>query len=370
MKDPGTPQDSRQATRPSSATAIAPDQGIQRRGQALLGFAALALVMAYRYQPIFLFFPVQAFHLGLIFFAAGHLAEPAKSGELLRRLAHDARSWLGLCYAANLVAGVLTLLLIYLHLDPGGPSPDSIFDFFLGPFGCAEPYALFQPAWILIGIFFASAVFLVLAQVGNRLVIGATMLVSTGIAIVLCKGTAANTGLSLLAGRTAFAVAFYLGGALVKTANEQTQQRLLSPTAAVLLFLIADVLGVNFSGLAYRLGQGSLGSHSAAALLGTAAIVLLLYSLANQAARIVGERSFLLALGRSWHAVLVGMSAAFFATNAIFLLLGFIDREQLPVSSSFAINKTWLFYLIPALALPALLFRFFAKRREARAVPA
>lgn len=350
-----------------------------RHELALLGFAALSVVMAHRYQPVFLFFPVHAFHLGLVFAAAGHLAVAAPARDLPTRLRSEALSWFGLAYAANLGLALLTLGLYRAGLSPGGAVPSlasaeaalgSLRTFLLAPLGLAEGYALFQSAWILGHLGLASVLFQLLARAQSRAVLGSALLGSSLAAAALLDQGGSGGPLLLWAGRVAFALAFYLAGHLLATASEVVRRRLLAPAATVVCFLCADALGAAFGGLGYDLDRGTLGGRPGfVSILGTAVLVLLVDQLAHHAARIVGDRSALLAIGRSWRAILIGHQAAFFATNCAFVLLGALKADQLSGTSSFNLNKTWLLYLIPALALPVL-GRRAAARLAKRPAPA
>lgn len=354
----------RPAAPAAPATAPPSPPGPSRHELALSAFAVVSLVLAERYQPRFLFFPVHGFHLALVFFAAGHLAtaEQGLRARLSRVLA-GARANLGGYYALSLLFGLATLLLTAAGLPPGGALPalapagaalESIRSFALAPFGAGEAYALFRPGWILVQLFVVGALFQLAGLAAHRLLLGGALAAAL-VATLALLGDGGAEGPALFAGRTAFAALFYLLGFAAKSASETVRRWLTAPAAAVAGFLAADALYAWSGPLVYRLEAGSLGKGPPlATLLATAALVLLVYQLAWFAAGLVGEGSALFALGRASRAVLVWHPSAFFATNCVFLLLGLVSREQLSVALSHDLNRTWLFYLVPALALPVL----------------
>lgn len=318
----------------------------------LLAFVAVALVMAQRYQPRFLFFPAHTFHLGLLFFTAGHLATVRRGArEKLLFLRSELWTKLGLFYAVNALAAAATLLLVRAGHPPGGPVPSlatggaalsSLGQFLLAPFGAGEGYALLQPGWILVQLFVVSVCFQLACVSTHRLYLGGLMLAALLAALALLgEHDASASGPLLLAGRTAFAGLFYLFGYLIKTSGERVRKRLTAPAVAVWGFLAVDALAAHFGNLAYRLELGSLGNaRPLVPLLTTAALVVLLYQLANYAARVVGERSALLEVGRASLAILLCLSSLCFAADAL------VRSDNL--------NRTWLLSVVPALALPVL----------------
>jgi fucose 4-O-acetylase-like acetyltransferase len=349
-----------------------------RHDLALLAFSALAVAMAYRYQPVFLFFPARSFHLGLFFFAAGHLAQAPMDGRhALSLLRRQARTLLVPLYGASLCAALAALWLSHAGYAPGGAVPsfesgtaalESLRALLVWPLGFAEGPALLAPGWLLAQAFLAGALFLGLSLLRNRLALWAALLLSAGAALALF-GEDFSGLFGLLAGRAAYALAFYLAGALVKSAGEPARERLLSPLAMVASFAAADVLGALFGTPVDPLEPGLFATGvGPAALLRSAAQVLLVYQLAAQAARIAGERSLLFGLGRASGAVLLWQSAAFFAVTGLFALAGKVARAQAQPGFMFEPNKTWVLYLGAALLLPPLGARLL-RRRAGAALP-
>ena len=83
-----------------------------RAEEVMLAFAAVAVVMVDRYQPRFLFFPVQAFALAWIFFTAGHRSVVREGLRArLREVGDGARALLLPYCVWDLAAAVATWLL-------------------------------------------------------------------------------------------------------------------------------------------------------------------------------------------------------------------------------------------------------------------
>jgi hypothetical protein len=373
-----TPAVARTSAAPVAARPPAERPPAQAREvQTLQAFAALAVVMAVRYQPVFLFFPARAFFVGLFCFAAGQAAllpVGAGPGGALSRLRAEARSWLGLLYGASLAAALLAAVLGRAGVPVGGAVPsfaagaaalESVKVFLFSTFGFGEGYALLPAGWLLAQGFLASALFLALGLLRSRLALTLGVALCAAVSLVAVDDVAAGP-LRLLLGRTGYGLGFYLLGHLLATASERTRALLLSPGAMVASSAAADALGALFGAPLDPLEPALLATGGLAPLLRAAALVLLVWQVAHHAARIAGERSALLPLGRAARVVVAAQSILYFACTALFALAGQVDRAHLTAAFMFEPNRTWLLYLGAALLLPSLAVRALSRKAAAQ----
>jgi hypothetical protein len=326
------------------------------------GLAVVALVMAASYQPAFLLYPAQALAAALVFFVAGcELVTPiiGQAPTSLLRLA-------GVAYGGTTVATAAAGLLARAGVAPGGPIPsfataeaalDAARAVLLSPLGLEEAPVLFPAAWVLVAIALARAVLAgAAAVVGSFGVAGAGFLGAVA-ALAAAAPQGAGSGVRLFVARTAFAVAFCALGRLVHGGGEPTRRRLRAPVFLALGFLAVDALAAG-GGLRSRIDVGALGP---AALLTMTLVVLMAWSLASYAAEVVPTRSALLALGRSWVAVIAGHAAVVFLVEHALVRAGALPSAAL--TSAFprpGYGRVWLLCLVPALAAPVILARVAA----------
>jgi hypothetical protein len=328
-----------------------------RHMETMWGLAVVALVMAASYQPAFLLYPAQAFSAALVFFVAGcEFAMPVgrQAPTTLARLVVVA-------YGGTTVATAAAGLLARAGLAPGGPIPsfasgDAALGaarvILLSPLGLEQAPALFPAAWVLVAIALARAVLAGAAAVaGSFGVAGAGFL---GVLAALAAAEPQGAGGQLFVARTAFAVAFCALGRFVHGVGEPTRRRLRAPVSLALGFVAVDALASS-GGLRSLVDAGALGPAS---LLTMTFVVLMAWSVASYAAEVVATRSALLALGRTWVAVIAGHAAVVFLVELALVRAGALPGAALGSAvRAPELNRLWLFCVVPALAAPAILAR-------------
>jgi hypothetical protein len=338
-----------------------------RQAEAMAGLAVVAAVMAARYQPVFLFYPVYAFAAAFLCLAAG-FAAPERPREALRAAAGLA----GLAWVGTAVAAAAAMGLAGAGLTPPGRLPSGAADLaavsLLAPLGLAEAPGLFPAGWLFAGLAAGSALLAVLRPAAQRAVgAWAGSLAAALITLLAAGERPLQPGPRLLAARLAFALAFFLAGAALRGASERTARRLRAPALLCGGFVLVDALAVNLGALGSRLELGSLGAGGLWAFLATAVIALMGASVAWYAAQVVPARSALLGVGRAWRAVLALSAAVLFAVDLCFVAAGRLRAAELPdAARAFKLDRWWLLYLVPAIALPALLAWGVSRLRRAR----
>ncbi|MFO0581990.1 MAG: acyltransferase family protein [Anaeromyxobacter sp.] len=329
----------------------------ERHGQAALGLAAVAAVMAARYQPAFLFYPVAAFSAGFLFLAAGFAAPRGRSALL-----GAAGRWAAVAWAGAALAVVLAVPLARAGLPPPGAIPggagEGLLQAALAPLGLASAPGLFPAGWVLAAAAAGLALFSVLAPAPGR-ASSAWIGAATAALVAAAAGGDGRLepGGQLLLARLAFALAFLLLGAAL-AASPALARRLRAPAVLVGGFLLVDTIAKNGGGLGYAIERGSLGGSPGLALVTTAAIALMGWSLAGYAAEVVPPRSALLAVGRAWVAVLALHAAVLFLVDLAFVGAGLLAAADLPTAArTFKLDRWWLLYLVPAIGLPVLRLR-------------
>ncbi len=314
-------------------------------------FAVVAVVMATRYQPAFLFYPVHAFAAGFLLLAAG-FAGPTQRREGLRAAASTA----GLAWAGTAAAAAAAMALAGAGLPPPGKVPADAADLaataLLAPLGLEAAPGLFPAGWLLAA---AAAGLALSAALRPAPALAWSGAAAAALAAVVAGGDGPQApGPRLLAARLAFALAFVLAGAALRGAGDAAR-RLRAPALLAGGFVLVDALAVNGGGLGSRIEAGSLGASPPLALATTAAIALMGWSVAGYAAEVVPARSALLAVGRAWRAVLALHAAVLFAVDLGFVAAGLLAAGDLPdAARTFKLDRFWLLYLVPAVALPAL----------------
>lgn len=362
-----------------AARALAPAPPLapaaaRREGLALLGLAAVALVMANRYQPRFLFYPVHGFHLGLLFFGAGRLASAGDPTEARgRALGREAGILLGAFVLGTLVLGGASLALAAGGLAPpgveaGAPAPAALGRWLAAPFTGAAGPDLFPAGWVLVALAAAGALGRFAAAWP---VAGPALLAALGVLGTVAgadEASRAGDGPWVVLARTAFACLFVALGHLAGALSARARRALLSPGLGLAAFAAADVLAANTGGFAYALERGDLGLHPGARLLVTGAIVLLVFQVTARLAPRLGERGALLALGRALPWVIALHAAVMFGLNLGVHLAGLVPAGDLARAGfAWRPNQAWLAYLGLGLALPAI-FSSAAARAAARIV--
>jgi len=342
-----------------------------RRAEAVLGLAVVAQVMTARYQPVFLFYPVYAFAAAFLCLAAG-FAAPLRRPEALRAAWRTA----ALAWAGTTVAAAAALGLAQAGLTPPGKLPSGWAELasvsLLAPLGLADAPGLFPAGWLLVGVAAGTALLPVLRPAPARSAGAWAGAAVAALVAALASGDGRLApGASLLAMRLAFCVAFFLAGAALRTSGEGTRRRLRAPALLAGGFVVVDVLARN-GGLNARVDAGSFGAGGPPLALATMAIISLMgWSVACYAAEVVSARSGLLGVGRAWRPVLALHAAVFFAVDLGFVAAGLVRAAELPdAARTFKLDRWWLLYLLPAVAVPALLTWAASRVRPRRPVEA
>jgi hypothetical protein len=330
-----------------------------RHVETMWGLAVVALVMAATYQPAFLLYPAQAFSAALVFFVAGcELAMPVgrQAPTTLARLVVVA-------YGGTALASAGAGLLVRAGLAPGGPTPSFASGeaalgaarvILLSPLGLEQAPALFPAAWVLVAIALARAVLAGAAAVAGSFGVAGAGFLGALAALAAAEPQGAGSGGQLFVARTAFAVAFCALGRFVHGVGEPTRRRLRAPVSLALGFVAVDALASS-GGLRSLVDAGALGPAS---LLTMTLVVLMAWAVASYAAEVVPTRSALLALGRTWVAVVAGHAAVAFLVELALVRAGALPGAALGSAvPAPELNRFWLICVVPALAVPAILAR-------------
>ncbi len=338
---------------------------------------ALFFVMAGSYQPKFLFYHALNFHAALFFFVIGcgrGLSE--RSISIVGELASLLKKRLGGFYLNNLIFAVLTIIVVSAGIGSGNPAPafgsmsetlDSIGNFFTDPFLAGDQYPLFATAWLFIQLFIVQFLFLLLRFSDKLPYLGGLLLFSVIFALVQADGAPKKpAGADLVLIRTSFAFMFYLAGYIIASLPDDIRQRLISPVAIVCSFILINVIQAFFGETHYFIKQGVIPNSSyGAVFLSTFLIVVMVYQLSHYIAAVVRENSLILKLGEHFEQVLIWHPTVFFVINLILVAFGLMQAEELLKGGvSHAIHKTWLIYVVSAVAVPAVAAAAFVKLKK------
>lgn len=332
----------------------------------MLAIGIVFVLMGHSHQPSFLFYPAYAFHMGLFFFISGFFFKPRNDlvgkAELI---AKKIKTQL-VPYALLLILfGVLTQILRHFGLNLGTEmNMDSLF---YGTFARADQFHLYLSAWFLLTLFLVNVFAILVYRQEHQFNWGVQILAFIGLYFLLEMGRKDYGDWHLQLIRSGYGLFFFGLGYLFKVYEEYLRTLLLKPVVIVGLFLVVNLLNVNFGNISYSILLGNIGNEwLLVPIFSTICIILLIYIVAHFFSQITQDDSWVLVIGRSTFTIMVWHFVAFLLLNIIFFALGWVKLEQLSdVYFRYQVEKTWALYLLFGLTFPILLSKAFLKLKQA-----
>lgn len=324
------------------------------------------VVWGHNYQPPFLFFPAFYFHLSLFFFISGYFFKPQitiidKTVYIFKKTRNQLLPY----FAFNLFFGLITMWLRPMGINLGLNL--SLESMFLAPFGRGDQFVLYLAAWFLFNLYFISIFAGLVYQKNIRVNIGIVILASIMMLIFLDIGNSPNNSvLMIFIIRSIFGFGFFSLGYLFRLFESQIQKLIVRPITIVILYLIVNVLNVNFGNISYSIMFGNVSNNSVVVpVLTSVCIILLVYVIAFYAIKMLKKNSLLYEIGRYSYSIMIWHLTFFFLVNFILYKLSLIPYSALSdVYFRYEIEKLWLIYQIPAIIIPVMMALGFNLARQ------
>ena len=309
------------------------------------------VVFGHLYQPPYLFYPAFAFHMALFFFISGYFSKTASNFKtkfkyILRKTKTQAIPY----FALNAFFGCITMLMGQKGIILGGEF--TWWNMFISPFGRGDQFHLYLAAWFLLTLYAVNVTAIVLFSDKKWF----DILISSISVLLLYYFTEHFTppgGDSSLIFinfgiRVSIGFFFFSIGRMFRTFESVLQKYLLNPSTIVILFLIIDLLTVNFGNLTYNILFNDLGQSNGMLfvhIITTFCIILIIYLVGHIMSAFLTDNSLIYKIGRNTFSIMVWHLTMFLLVNIILYKLNLIQFSSLSnVYFKYKPEKTWTIY--------------------------
>jgi fucose 4-O-acetylase-like acetyltransferase len=341
--------------------------GRNKQFDIMLAIGIIFVVLGHSFQPAYLFYPAFSFQIALFFFVSGYFFKPQTS-LINKYILFRKKSINQLLpyFALNALFAIITILLRTQGINLGADINFS--SFFITPFLRADQFLLFIPAWFLINIYIINVIATVLYS--KNLYINMVIVAITCVVVCpLLKMEVGNwadewkvSGIRIVAGFFFFSLGF-----VFKIVEPVLKKFILNPVTIVLFFIIINILNTNFGDITYNLLFANIGDKNVVVpIITTLCIILIVYIISYHLSNILKEKSIVYLIGQNTYSIMVWHFASFYLVNCCLYFFKIIPFSELSHHDFlYCVEKTWLLYVVPGLAIPILIsmgFRYVKQK--------
>jgi len=326
----------------------------------ILAIGIIFVLMGHSHQPPFLFYPAYTFHMGLFFFVSGYFFKPMNLlEEKLKYIVKKSTKQLIPYFLLLFLFGLLTQFIRLFDIRLG--SEMNVNSLFWDVFARGDQFNLYLSGWFLLTLYFSSITAGIIFIKNNYFNAAMFLIISCLLyyLLELGKDNIGDGRLEVI--RSVFGLYFIGLGYFLRHFESKIKRILLNPSTMAALFVLVNILNVNFGNLGYSILLGNIGNELVwVPILSTMAIILMIYIASHFLAQITPDNSWLIMIGRNTFAIMVWHLFGFFLLNLIFFALDWIPFERLSdVYIRFNIEKTWPIYLAFGLFIPIFITKLY-----------
>ena len=333
-----------------------------RHVDVMLFWGIIFVVMGHNYQPPWLFFPAYTFHIAFFAFISGYLFR-------IRHSVHEKLEFAKRKTITQLIPyfifNSLFFLLSYLlrNFDIKLSSDISLYTFFVAPFLSGHQNAFMIPLWFLLNLYLVNLIMQALYFTDRKIYTWLLSLVILGLSLFLAyQGLLHATGLKLLIVRTGFLMLFFQLGVLIKRYKEKVDAFVLKPLMIPLLWLTVVLITNYYGNIEYSIVFGSVENPAyIVPIITTTLIIMISYSICFYISHVIHTKSLIVTIGQNTFWIMALHLFVFFIVNTLIYKMGLISKGALDqIYFQYDIERTFIFYELPAIALPVLAGILFA----------
>lgn len=333
----------------------------------MLAFGIIFVVMGHNYQFQWFYFPAYSFHMAFFFFISGYLFKiKTDIKEKVKFVKKKIVTQLLPYYLFNAIFFAVTALLkskqIVLAKD------FNLSTFFITPFTTGHQNAFIIPLWFLLNLFLIN---LIVQAIYWKTSVNYKIWISIPIFIVALLGISKGLNLyldfRLTIVRSCFALLFFQLGILIHTFKQEIDKWLFNPLILFILWGCVTLITNFFGPITYSIVWGSVENNRFYVPVATTIlIVLITYSICYYISNFVKEKNILILIGQKSFWIMALHLSVFFSVNVILYKLGCFEKDNLnQIYFHYKIEHSFVFYLVPAVAIPVIVGILFQKLKFA-----
>ena len=242
----------------------------------------------------------------------------------------------------------------------------NFYNLFIAPFGRGDQFALYLAAWFLFNLYFVSIFAGIVLQKNIKVNIGIIAIACIFMLIFLHTNEEPNSSILPFISRSIFGFCFLGFGYLFRLAEPRMQKLIIKPVTIVVLYLIVNILSANFGNIWYSILFGNVRNDIVIVpVITTFCIIFMVYIISFYLDFLFKLNPFIYEIGRHSGSIMSWHLFFFFVLNWYFYERGFIPLAALSnVYFNYNLDKLWLFYQIPAIALPVLMAMYYHNLKQ------